>query len=302
MKKISTIICAILVLCFVLSSCSEVNTGGKSVIISKVFTFNNPLSILNYNEAYTENITYYKQDKTEYSYSIYISEGEKSGTNDVCEKHPNTTFYAYNGTLYSYEDGELYTLIQPFGTYNEVVLKYIETRSNDFDDLTNYQKYSKEYNENGKRIIETAYIARTTPTIAAKYNELGIEIGDDILIVYKIDKSTNLFDSISYYYVRNNTNTLFMVRDYSYHASKLDMFSSLPTTDEMINLSIVYSPNTETETKADFSIQKGTKLGIDTFDKKVSFFTDIECKSPFDYKTYELKEGSIIYGIYDETK
>lgn len=297
MKKVFSFICATLFIVISITSCGLSN--GKSIMISKVLIFNNPLSILNYYESYIEKMTYIEDDNNSFSYSIYIEESDKSGVYNICEMNENNTFYAYNGNLYSSENGEVYSIVQAFGTYSEVTLKYIETRNTDFDNLISYQKYSKEYVKNGTNIIEVAYTAKMTPTIATKYHSLGIDISDQIVIVYKIEKTTNLFLNVSYYRTSGENQTLFLSRDYTYNDSKKEMFSVIPIDNDTIDISIVFSPNTESESKSNYKILSNTKLGIDSQDKSVKYFVDSECKIPFDYKTYTPMNGAVIYAMYD---
>lgn len=296
MKRIIAIILAIIVITISISSCTP---SGKSIMISKMFSFNNPLYILNDYASYTESLTYTNKEGNKYSYSIYITESDvKKDTYNICEQYPDVTLYAYNEHIYTKDATGLYSVILAFGTYSEYIFGYISTRETDFDKLTYYQKYSKEYSENGIKMIETGYSSPITPTLASKYSSLGLDIGNSVLVVYTLKNGSSIFENIKYFETDGKIQTEFLSREYKYNNYKEDKFSILSSLEETININIMYSPNSESETISTFKIAKGTKLGIDTGDKEIKFYLDIDCTIPFNHETFIPFDNAYIYGVY----
>ena len=296
MKKTLSLMLAILLITIFLVSCAA---SGKSILISRMFTANNPLNILNFYESYTENLPYTNSDGSIFEYSIYTEYSSvKTGSNNIVEKYNDMTLYVYDGDIYILKNGEYYSIVQLYGTYNDFTYKYIYTRNTDFDNLTYYQKYSKEINVDGEKYTEVGYQAVITPEIAAKYSTLGLEIGNDILIVYLIKSGSNLFSELTYYQVSKTSQKEFLKRTFKFSETKENLFSNLPTKNDTVNVTFVIDANDQKATST-YTISKGTKLGIETLDKTLKFYTNEEMTEEFNFDSSIVNYDITIYGKFE---
>lgn len=292
MKKIISLMLAVILLTITIASCAA---SGKSILISRMFTANNPLNILNFYSSYTEYLKYTNSDGNTFEYSIYTEYSDvKAGNNNIVEKYDDMTLYVHDGDIFILKNNEYYSVVQLYGTINDFTYKYIHTRNTDFDNLTYYQKYSKEITVEGEKYTEVGYQAVITPEIAAKYSTLGLEIGNNILIVYLIKSGSNLFSELTYYQVSKTAQKEFLKRTFKFSETKENLFSDLPSKDETVNVTFVLNTNDQITTSS-YPISKGTKLGIDTLDKTLKFFTDEEMTKEFDFDSSKINSDITIY-------
>lgn len=277
---------------------------GISVSYYTVRLANDPASVLvdsSVRPAYKEMLTYYNSDGTEnYMYSVYTecSNDVLYGYN-IYETDGDTSFYAYEGELYSEKNGTLYAIIQAFGTYKEYISSYL-TFDCGLDSGTFYQLYSEKYSDGIKEMTRVAYHGDVTAETVAKFPEF-FSLGDEIVVVYEIAGDYTA-KTVSYYCRKNgdaSTDRKLLVRAFEYYDEKQKVFDSVPDMSDTVEVSITYYAGTENETSSLFDIPKGCGIGIDTAGKDISFYYDSEMTLPFSYVGSNATDGLKIYAVYN---
>lgn len=287
MKKIFFSLLSLLLLSAILVSCS-----GVSVPYYILKLDNDTDNVLQKYAGVKETLIYYKDGEKEYSYSIYIERAEKAeyGYN-VCESYNGYTFFGYEGEIYAVSEGKTFALIQADGsTYYEYILPYT-SRTHYLDAGEKYQKYSKKNDS----ITEVAYYSKMTISDVAALGDYGIFEGDKIISLYILDKD-NFYLGIEYSveHYDGTTETL-ASRTFEYYTEKQNVFSSLPTLDDTVNINLIYNAGTMNEKTQTYIVPRGIYFGIDKGKSDISVYNDIDFTIPFDFENAVSDDDTVLY-------
>ena len=288
MKKI---ISFFIVIALALTMCACVS--GVSVPYYLLKIDNETPRVLQKYSGIKETLIYYKDGEEAFSYSTYIeySENAEYGYN-IFESFDGYTFYGYEGELYSVSDGKTYAVIQADNkNYYEYVSVY-EPREHNLDIGEKFQNYSKKTDEGG---TEVSYYAKMSVNDVAGLSEYGIKEGDKIISTYVLDKD-DLYKSIVYSVEHaDGKKEKIAERHFEYFVEKQNVFSSLPSLSDTVNIKLVYNAGTMNENSDVYKIPRGIYFGIDVGDTGISVYTDSSFTSEFDFENAIATEDVVLY-------
>lgn len=227
--------------------------------------------------AMKEKITYFSDEKEDWSYSLYIeATGDYSRPYSVIETSGDYSLYASQGDIFAEKGGKLYAVLLMIGTFYDYVDKYISFES-DLDCGSFYQLYSRHDGE----ITTVAYFTEILPEVAAKYSPWGFSAGDRLVSEFEI-YSDYRAKSVTYYLEKNGVKSKLMMREFEYLAKPEGKFPSV--SEDTRNVTVVYDYGTPIDTYQTFSVPQGCGFGFETGDADISLYLDPEYTLPFDYE------------------
>lgn len=290
MKKIISAIMALALCLAALASCGV----GVSVPYYILAMDNYTVNVFDEYDAYRETVTYYKNGKKDFEYSIYVDIGE-DGVYNFCESYEGYAYYGMGETLYAVTGGKTYAVIQTNNrTYFDVIGEYAE-RAHPLDDGSKFQKYSKA-TEAG---TEVEYYVKVTPLMAAELEGFGVTETDKIISKYSLMENTDYYLSVEYSIEhKDGTKEKIAERKFEYFESKQgDIFKNIPvlneTTDinaDKVNVKVIYENGKESS----YKLPKGVYLGFDGAEN-VTYYADASFETPFDFENSPLLEPVKIY-------
>lgn len=293
MKRISALLIA--AVCVLLCSCGN----GASVSYMRVRNANEPVALLAQKDtaAYTEDVVCYRDGKEVYRYAVYTEPTDDVyAPYNIAESTDGYCLYAVGGELYVRKNDKVYAILQTSGTYAEFVGKYI-TAETSLDSGAFYQLRS-DITSDG---INVAYYSDLLPQAAAKYSSVGANLGDTVVVEYDLMPDYRA-RSITYYLRKGGdaaSETKIMTRTFTYHPVISDHFSSVPSLENAVRVSVVYFSGTENEHVQQFTVPAECYIGIDTSGKPADFFLDAEFTVPLGGSPVRAEEGLRIYAKFE---